>query len=396
MNGKYTVKKILITMIWIIIASGTVVLLVAAIEKRNNERCAGVEINISGVQNNFFIDKKDVASILEKVNNGKLLKMPLHSIDLALMENELQKTQWIKSAQLFFDNNNVLQVRVKEREPIARIFTSSGASFYIDSSLTRLPLSEKFSARLPVFTDFPTDVIILSKQDSNLTKDIKTMSEFISANPFWMAQIDQIDILPDRTFNLVPKLGNQIIHFGDGEDYQQKFNNLLCFYKQVLTKLGWSHYSSISVEFKGQVVAVRRGAEEIKMDSLRSVQIMKNLIEDAQKHINDSTSIQLEQTNDDDNINASHENKNIPSEEVKENTTNNKQGSVTPIHVPEKPTTTNNASTKKNVVTNHSTSVEKPDPAPLKSKIVKPPTILKEAEKNKRIPKAVMPPKTDY
>ncbi len=66
--SSYTIKKILAATIWIIIGSGTIVLLIAAIEKRNNERCAGIEIRITGVQNNFFIDKKEVISILEKTN----------------------------------------------------------------------------------------------------------------------------------------------------------------------------------------------------------------------------------------------------------------------------------------------------------------------------------------
>lgn len=396
-NSKYKLKKVLVAMIWIIIGSGTVVLLVAAIEKRNNERCARIDIEITGVQNNFFIDRKDVISILEKTNNGKLQKMPLHDINLAGMETELQKSRWIKKAELFFDNNNVLEVRITEREPIARIFTTSGLSFYLDSSLTRLPLSDKFSPRLPVFTDFPADEIVLSKADSNLIKDIRTLSQFINANPFWMAQIDQIDISSNRTFDLIPKLGNQVIHFGDAENCEQKFNNLLCFYKQVLTKIGWSRYSAIDVQYKGQVVGVRRGAGEIKMDSLRSVQIMKALIEEAQKHTNDSTNIQLDQPSEDNNINSSREIENAPDEDAKVNATVNKKSiSVTPIHVPEKPTSGNQSSTKENTLTSHSSSVEKPNPAPLKSKIVRKQGNLKDEGKNKKIPKAVMPPKTDY
>ncbi|KAA9041426.1 hypothetical protein FW778_05215 [Ginsengibacter hankyongi] len=396
-NSKYKLKKILAAMIWIIIGSGTVVLLVAAIERRNNERCSRIEIEITGVQNNFFIDKKDVISILEKTNEGKLEKMPVHAIDLAMMESELQKSKWIKKAELFFDNNNVLQVRITEREPIARIFTTSGMSFYLDSSLTRLPLSDKFSPRLPVFTDFPTDVIVLSKQDSNLIKDIKTLSQFINTNSFWMAQIDQVDILPNRSFELIPKLGNQVIRFGDAENCEEKFNNLLCFYKQVLTKIGWSHYSAIDVQYKGQVVGVRRGANEIKMDSLRSIQIMKALIEEAQKHTNDSTNIQLDQPADDNNINTSREIESAPDENLKVNTSNNKERvAVAPIHVPEKPTSGSKSATKKNALTIHSSSVEKPNPAPLKSNIAKKQGNQKDAGKSKKVPKAVMPPKTDY
>ncbi len=52
------------------------------------------------------------------------------------------------------------------------------------------------------------------------------------AHPFWMAQIDQIDITSEGDFDFIPKLGNQVIRFGDISDYQQKFNKLLAFYKQ--------------------------------------------------------------------------------------------------------------------------------------------------------------------
>ncbi len=68
--SKYTIRKLFAAAIWIIIGSGTIVLLIAAIEKRNNERCARIDIRITGVQNNFFIDKKEVMSILEKNKRG--------------------------------------------------------------------------------------------------------------------------------------------------------------------------------------------------------------------------------------------------------------------------------------------------------------------------------------
>ena len=79
------------------------------------------------------------------------------------METELEKNVWIKTAELFFDNNEILQVTVQEREPVARVFTPRGTTFYIDNELAMLPLSEKFSARLPVFTNFPSDKKVLVK-----------------------------------------------------------------------------------------------------------------------------------------------------------------------------------------------------------------------------------------
>lgn len=383
-------------MIWIMMGAGIVVLLIAAISKRNNERCTDIDIQISGVQNNFFIDKKEVLKILHNVSGGIIKTKPVHAIDLATMENQLKKVPWIEDAQLYFDNNDVLRVSIKEREPIARIFTTTGQSFYIDSSLKRLPLSDKFSPMVPVFTSFPGDAVKWSKQDSELINDIKTFSQFIAVNPFWMAQIDQVDITSNNEFDLIPKLGNSIIHFGDAENCAQKFNNLMCFYKQVLTKMGWDHYAAIDAQFSGQIVAVRKDAGEVKADSLKSVQIMKQMIEDAQKQSNDSTKVQLDQGADDGNdINASHEEESAPREDVEKAGPN--KGSVTPIHVPEKPTSGHESSVNPKSQSANSSSDEKPNPAPAKTKDVKQVNTKNEKE-NKRIPKAIMPPKpkSDY
>ena len=406
-NNKYTFRKILVISVWILLGAGTVVLLVAAINKKEKERVAGVEIHISGVQNNYFIDKNDVLAVLEKANGGKLDKVAISDIDLTAMEKKLSDGQWVKKAELFFDNNNVLQIKISEREPVARIFTVSGASFYIDSSLMRLPLSDKFSARLPVFTGFPTEVKVLKKQDSVLLAEIKTLSEYIGSHPFWMAQIDQVDITPENEFEFIPKLGNQVIRFGDAVNYAEKFNKLLAFYKQVQTKTGWNLYSVIDVQYKGQVIGVRRNAAEIRSDSLRSLQIMKSIIADARKNTNDSTRIQLPEPQDNnDQINNSPVLQEVPVEAPDETqipeikSPDSKGGSVTPIHDPEKPVVKKQLPAESKSVIRHPSSNEKPDPTPSK-KVMKSTgkdsvKVKKTGTEEKRVPKAVMPPKSDY
>ena len=405
-NNKYTFRKFLVIAVWILLGSGTVVLLIAAITKKDNERITGVEIHISGVQNNYFIDKKDVLELLGKVNKKKLDKAVVSSLDLAAMERKLESDQWVKKAEIFFDNNNVLQVKILEREPVARIFTSSGASFYIDSSLTRLPLSDKFSARLPVFTNFPTDVKILKKQDSLLLYEIKVMSEYIGANSFWMAQIDQVDITPENTFVLIPKLGNQIIRFGNADDCEKKFSKLFAFYKQVQAKIGWNTYSVVDVQFKNQIVAVKRDAAEIRSDSLRTVQIMKSIIAEAQKNSEDSTKIQLPQSTDNsDKINV------VPlSKDSRDKTIMQPENfETTPDEDKLKPIKSADGG-EKTEVKKQVSNAEKPvvrssfndkSRSSSSSKKVKKAEIDKKEVKEsvpevKRVPKAIMPSKSDY
>lgn len=392
-DKKYKLKKILTVSVWIILASGVVVLLVAAMSKKNTERIRGVEIKISGIQNNYFIDKNEVLKILEKVNGKKLDRASFRSLNLTAMEKQLQQNDWIRKAELFFDNNKVLQVKVTEREPIARIFTVSGASFYIDSSLDKLPLSDKYSARLPVFTGFPTEVRVLKKKDSVLLNNIKILSEYINTHPFWMAQIDQLDITPDGGFELIPKLGNQLIRFGNADNYEQKFNKLLAFYKKVETNVGWNKYSVLDIRYKNQVVGVVRDAAEIQSDSLKAVEIMKEIISEAEKNTNDSTKIQLPQPEEsNEKVNESPVS-DKPSAEIK--TEEKKPGEKIAIekkinnrpisHESKKLLLKKQKSEETRSTLHHSPSNEKP-----------PSTFSNEKNEERRVPKAVMAPKSDY
>ncbi len=315
-NKRYNSRKIISNIVWTALGLATVVLLGAAISLRNNKRCKGVEIQISGAQNNFFIDKNEISSILEKICGGDPSGKTLGSFNLALVENTLKKNQWIKNAELFFDNNEVLKVEVTEREPVARVFTKTGNSFYIDSALAVLPLSDKTSARVPVFSDFAGRPDALTKNDSLVLTDTRNIGSYILNDPFWMAQIDQVDITPDRTFEMIPKVGNQVIVFGNADNYEEKFKNLLTFYKQVATKVGWNTYSKINVQYKNQVVAVKRGAQDMIQDVLRTKQMMQAIVIAAQQQANDSiNNIQLEQQPDDNIIPVAPKLDDIPDEQ---------------------------------------------------------------------------------
>ena len=285
---KKTIIKKMFTTLWLAVGAGTILLLVAAINKKDAQLCTGVNITIEGVDNNFFVDKKDILNSITSIVGSNPAGEVISAFDLKKLEKDLQKDIWIKTAQLFFDNNNRLMVKVFEREPMARVFTKSGNTFYIDSSLAMLPLSEKFSARLPVFTGFPSDKIVLAKADSGLLKDILKISLAIQKDTFNTAIIDQVDITPQRNFEMIPKIGNTIIVFGDATDVEEKFNKLKLFYRQVMVKAGLNKYSVLNIQYKGQVVAKRKGGEDKSIDSLRTLQLMQFIAENAERQSNDS------------------------------------------------------------------------------------------------------------
>ena len=372
---------------WIALGGATVFLLVAAIKGKPEKHCRSIEINIHGVSNNFFVDKKDILSTITTIEKTNPVGKTIGSFNLKKLETVLKINVWIKSAELFFDNNEILQVTVQEREPIARVFTSTGTTFYIDDELAMLPLSEKFSARLPVFTNFPSDKSILAKADSNLLRDIKTISLAVQKDSFSMAMIDQIDITPQRLFEMIPKIGNQLIIFGDATDVNTKLQKLKLFYKEVMVKAGWNSYSVINVQYKNQVVAKRKGAEDVAADSLRTLQIMKFIAERTQQQAEDSVQQIIQQDNIRNTADSTMIQQSIQREENEESGGVAVTANAGLIPAPAAPATNNT----------------KPAPAKLVTKpITKPaqkPAVVKKPETHSVLrtkPKAVMQNKNDY
>jgi cell division protein FtsQ len=261
MGIKKNINRIILVCFWLLAGAGLIVLLIAAVNSRSQQVCAGYDININGNgSGKWFIDKNDIINVLTENKSVSIKNKPIKSFNLGAIESKLEKESWVKDAELFFDNSGVLKVKVTEREPIARLFTTTGQSFYIDSTGRKLPISSKLSVKLPVFTSYPYTGKKSGTTEKRLLRDIKNMSLYLSKDPFWMAQVSQIDITPSKEFEIVPTIGNHVIEFGDADDIDQKFHRLLIFYKQVLAKTGMDKYERIKVQFDQQVIGVKKSS----------------------------------------------------------------------------------------------------------------------------------------
>lgn len=259
---------------WLLVISGITTLLIAANHRKKEHVCSDILIGIKGNEGKFYVEKEDVVKLLEKAGNGSLLRRAVKTINLKKLENALKTNPWIRNAELYFDSKDALHVFVEEREPIARVFTTEGNSFYMDSSGARMPLLDKMSIRVPVITGF-TSVRKFNAPDSALLQQTKQVAQFIYNNKFWNEQIGQIDITLERKFELIPVIGDHIIKLGYGENVEEKLNNLFVFYKQVMSKVGFNKYAALDVEFDNQVVAIKKEATS----PVDSAQLKKNIEE---------------------------------------------------------------------------------------------------------------------
>ncbi|MDQ3072658.1 MAG: FtsQ-type POTRA domain-containing protein, partial [Bacteroidota bacterium] len=129
----------------------------AAKEQRETV-CRQINIDFSTVAEKHFITDEEILKLLRKSNRGPVIGMYIPEIDLKTLENDLAGNTFIKDVQVYTDLAGTLHIDLTERKPIARIFSSYG-SYYLDTEGERMPLSEHYTAHVPVITVSRQEVI---------------------------------------------------------------------------------------------------------------------------------------------------------------------------------------------------------------------------------------------
>lgn len=101
MNIKGPLKRIVVILAWCLLGGAGLAVLIAAMNSKNSSQCRGVEMEINGGGKAMFLNKKDVALMLESGGLSELNNRKIASFDLSKMENVLRRNNWIKDVQLY-------------------------------------------------------------------------------------------------------------------------------------------------------------------------------------------------------------------------------------------------------------------------------------------------------
>lgn len=216
--------------------------------------CTGIEV-VLDENEPIKIDKEKLIRLVKATDN-KVLSKTLSEINSEIIEVEIEKLPAILKADVYKLMVNekgaykgVLVVKVKHREPVMRVITSS-ESYYLD----------KFGKRIPISSSYATNVMVTTGSISEpfAVEKLLPFVLYIEDNNFWKAQIQQVHVEEDGDVLLSPLVGGHIIELGDLDNYSQKLNVMRAFYKQILVKNNWDKYEKVSLKYNNQVVAKRR------------------------------------------------------------------------------------------------------------------------------------------
>ena len=198
--------------------------------------------------NNLYISYETVNKLLiQKLGVGE--NQSKDNINLNNLENFIQSNKMIENTEIFLKINGDLGVIIKQRTPILRVSNNS-KSYYYDRLGKKMPLSENYSARVPVSSG---DI------DENNCGEIIYLANQIKNDDFLQKQIIGISQKESTNqFELKTRIGDQVILFGDLNDMEDKFNKLKVFYQKIMSDSTINKYKTIDLKYKDQVVCTKK------------------------------------------------------------------------------------------------------------------------------------------
>lgn len=264
-------KKIAFISIWCLLIVGLMVSMGFVNKEQESMQCKTLNIKVNQDGDLYFIDRLDVAKLL-KDSGDSIVGQPKSTLNIPDIERSLNSHAAISNAEVSVSINGDVEVDVKQRNPIIRILSADGDSYYLDDEGTLMPLSDKYTMKVLIANGnilepyskryiYSMDKIA---RDSTMRKvsmldELYAMATYIHADPFWKSQVQQIYVNSEKDMEIVPLAGDQKIIFGDTTAMDEKFKKLFTFYQQGLNTTGWwDKYSVINLKFKNQIVCTKK------------------------------------------------------------------------------------------------------------------------------------------
>lgn len=225
---------------------------------RSAETCQQVRIKIAATDSSGFLSATDVKQMLTSKHlypSGKSMSL----IDLRAIENTLKQNPFICGVECFKTQDGTVGVNVSQQLPMLRVKADNGEDYYID-----------VEGEVMQGGGHASDLIVATGSITQWYAQnyVAPLVRWLMGHEMWKNQVEQINILPDKSLEVVPRVGDHIACLGRMPESKNKerrerlvnnfaehqFSRLDKFYRYGLNKVGWNKYSYINLEFGNQII----------------------------------------------------------------------------------------------------------------------------------------------
>lgn len=259
------IKKVLKIFMAVAFVAVFLMLVSFAVDQNRSLPCNGILIKIDYRNGQHFINE-DIVKARVLNATGQLEGKPISPGKLNQIEAVVAGIPSVQKTSVFRNIDGGLTINISQRHPILRVLNVHGQGYYIDHLGHLMPLSNEYTARVPVATGhinagYSASINLSQERPENeissnerRLKDLYRLALYIESEPFWRAFIDHIYVTANGQFELTPKNGAHVIEFGDLNQMESKFGKLMTFYQNGLSRFGWNEYRRINVKFSNQVI----------------------------------------------------------------------------------------------------------------------------------------------
>ena len=236
---------------WLILTSLMVYAAWAAIWARGEAKLHGCKDIVVNISYSATADTVTRSGVLDELSRypETIIGRPIETINTLSIEKYLSQFSNFEEVNCVLTTNGILNVNVVPMIPALRVFDGD-KSYYIN----------KDGKEIRSKANFYVDVPVVAGKFSKTFRPVELLPvvRFVNSDSILNKLVGMIEAKDADNIILVPRIHGHVVNFGDTTRLREKRQALLTVYRKVMPYKGWEEYDTISVKFKGQVVATRR------------------------------------------------------------------------------------------------------------------------------------------
>lgn len=211
-------------------------------------QCRGISVSITGGGINDSITTEAVLDLLRQYPE-KIVGIPATRVNTRGIQEYIMSLNNFEDVRCHITSQGYLAVNIQPMIPEIRVFDGDN-SYYVNKDGKRITSNSAFYVDVPVVAG--------NFNNGFSPKDILPIVRFVERDSTLHSLITMYVAKDKNNILLVPRFTGHVINFGDTSRLKEKRRALLTAYHNILPYRGWELYDTISVKFKGQIVATRR------------------------------------------------------------------------------------------------------------------------------------------
>lgn len=213
--------------------------------RNENRKIAKIDVKIIDEDTPFLLPTMVNKLLIEKNEHSKTITK--EGLDLKKLEKSVNNNDFVQKSEVFVSVDGVLKAVVKQKTPVGRVVSETG-SFYVDYEGNRMPLSENYSARVP---------LVSGKIDAVENEKLSEVLKMIYEDDFLKKNIIGVQVVPNGNLIMQNRNYDYTIDFGKIINIDRKFKNYKAFFQKAVSDSTLNNYKKINLKFTQQVVCIK-------------------------------------------------------------------------------------------------------------------------------------------